>query len=58
MEHVALRDMDDWHSFVAANEDALLDMYSSIDDALKAACEGGIVIGGGAASAFLVSFVD
>ena len=53
-----LHSEDDWTEFAEANRDALLDMYPDLDAAHKAACEGGIVLGGGAAPMVEVRFVD
>lgn len=57
-ETILLADTDDWADFADANQDALLDMYESLDDAFMAACQGGIEIGGGAAPHFYIRFAD
>lgn len=56
--NVPIRDMDGWAEFFAANREALLGIYPDEAAALKAACDGGIMLGGGAAPAFFVHFVD
>lgn len=58
METILLADMDAWEAFAEANRDALLEMYPTIAAAEAAACQGGIVLGGGAAPAFYVRFAD
>jgi hypothetical protein len=53
-----LADMAEWEAFAEANEYSLLEMYPTIGDALKAACDGGLVMGGGASPIVHVYFVD
>jgi hypothetical protein len=53
---MVLADMDEWDSFVANNQDAILERYDSVNDALRHACDGGLALGGGAAPSFVVVF--
>ena len=55
---IPLHDMDEWQDFATANEDALLEIYPDLAAACKAACEGGITLGGGAQPIFEIRFVD
>lgn len=55
---IVLDDMDDWAAWAADNADALINDYGSIEAALKHACDGGLVMGGGAAPVFHISFAE
>ena len=55
---ITLSNMNDWNEFFAANSGELLAQYETEAAALKAACEGGIIVSGGAAPAFYVSFTS
>jgi len=57
-DFIPLFDMGDWAEFWTANAEALVEVYETEDAALRAACCGGLVIGGGAAPLFRVAFVD
>jgi hypothetical protein len=53
---ITLETTDDWTVFSEANSDALLEIYPNLDAAMKAACDGGIQMGGGAAPEFFIHF--
>lgn len=55
---IVLDDMDDWATWAADNADALVEDYGSIESALKHARDGGLVMGGGAAPIFHISFAE
>lgn len=56
--YIDLHDEDEWEAFASANREALLEVYATLQDAHAAACQGGIVLGGGAAPLVEVHFVD
>jgi len=56
--YVALADEDDWEEFVKENREGLLEDYETIEAAHKAAREGGIHGGGGAAAEYHVYFEE
>lgn len=58
--YLTLEDTDAFEAFIAANADALADEYPNHgrDDFFRACCDGGLMIGGGAAPAFMVRFSD
>lgn len=58
MNTLPIHDMNEWYAFAAANADALAEMGLWPSEALTKAQQGGIVMGGGAAPATLVIFVD
>lgn len=58
MTTITLRDLDDWKDFFAANEDAILLDYETEDRAFRHACDGGLILGGGAHPLFYVHFAD
>lgn len=53
-----LADMDEWEAFAESNKDALTDEYGSTANALQHAMQGGLVLGGGAAPMFVISFAE
>ena len=57
-DFIGLRDEDAWRDFVEANREAILERYGTIANAYQHAREGGLTLGGGAAQAVLVLFVD
>ena len=56
IENIELYDMDAWNEFVAANRDAIMERYGSIETALQHAREGGLELGGGATPLFVITF--
>ena len=58
IDTVLIRDLDHWTAFADANKDALLEIYPDLDAAKKAACEGGIELGGGAMPLTHIRFAD
>jgi len=53
--HINLRNLQDWHGFVADNRDAVIEQYGTPLFALYQARNGGLSFGGGAAPAFVVT---
>ena len=56
MQNIIIQDMDHWRKFAAANHDELISLFGTINRAETVACQGGLVIGGGAAPLFCVTF--
>lgn len=58
METILLADTDAWDAFVAAgdNRAEIESRYGSVERAERIACEGGLVLGGGADPVFHVRF--
>jgi hypothetical protein len=56
MQDITIQDMDEWREFVAANYDEVIAAARTVTNAEIAACQGGLVIGGGAAPLFCVTF--
>jgi hypothetical protein len=55
---IIIADMDEWSVFAADNRDALEDEYGSTAQAYQHAIQGGLVLGGGAAPLFIISFAE
>ena len=55
---ITLRNLQDWHGFVADNRDAIIEQYGTPQAALHQARHGGLSFGGGAAPAFVVTLED
>jgi hypothetical protein len=55
---VELDDQTDWLDFTIANEEAIIEQYGSPEKAFKHLCDGGLIIGGGAAPEVRVYFVE
>lgn len=53
---IELEDMDAWENFAADNEEALVEAYGSVANALKHCCDGGLTLGGGASPEVIVWF--
>lgn len=53
---VTLDDLDDWEDFAAANAEAIVERYGSKDKAYRHLCDGGLLLGGGAAPQVSVYF--
>ena len=58
MTDIILPDMDAWADFAAANKEQLVADCGSIEAALTKACQGGLVMGGGAAPQFFIGFAE
>lgn len=54
--NIVLADMDEWEAFADANREALEGEYGSTANAYQHAVQGGLMLGGGAAPAFFISF--
>lgn len=57
-EKIILADMDAWEAFAADNREALEDAYGSTASAYQHAVQGGLMLGGGAAPLFEISFAE
>jgi hypothetical protein len=55
---VTLGDTDDWDEFAAANAEEIVDQYGSKDKAYRHLCDGGLILGGGAAPEVAVYFAE
>ena len=55
---IILADMDAWEAFAEANLDAINADYGSVANALQHAMQGRLVLGGGAAPEFFISFAE
>jgi hypothetical protein len=53
-----LDNVDDWQEFYTDNIDAIDDRYGSIDKAYRHLCDGGLLLGGGAAPEVAVYFAE
>jgi len=58
MQDIIIQDMDQWREFAALNHDEIIAVAGTIDNAEIKACQGGLVLGGGAAPLFCVTFAD
>jgi len=58
VEFIGLENEAEWNEFSSANLEALLEIYPDLGAAHKAACDGGIQLGGGASPEFFIHFVD
>lgn len=56
IETIILANMDAWQEWAEANREALEADYGSLSTALQHAMQGGLMIGGGAAPAFFITF--
>lgn len=55
---IILADMDEWEAFASDNREALEQDYGSTANAYQHAIQGGLVLGGGAAPLFHISFAE
>lgn len=53
---VILADMAEWDQFAADNREGIEEGYGTIENAYRHACDGGLMLGGGAAPLFHISF--
>ena len=57
-QQIILADMDAWEAFAADNADALIEEYGSTANAYQHTVQGGLMLGGGAAPLFEISFAE
>lgn len=57
-ETMTLENGDDWAEFVENNREAIVEQCGTIEAGFMKACQGGIMLGGGACPATLVIFTD
>lgn len=55
---IIIEDMDHWTEFCRENHDDIIDLYGDTIAALNHACQGGLVLGGGASPETLIIFAD
>lgn len=55
---VTLDDMDAWEEFALTNADAIVERYGSREKAFRHLCDGGLLLGGGAAPDVAVYFAQ
>lgn len=53
---IILETTEDWETFAEANQESLEAEYGSLDKAFRHCCDGGLILGGGAAPEFFVIF--
>ncbi len=58
LHEIVLADMAEWHDFVRANHQTILDDYGSVSNAYQHAVQGGLRFGGGAAPLITVRFTE